>query len=159
MAQQWRIYLQCRRCRRRRFHTLVEKILWSTPVFLPGESHGQRSLGAYSPTIALQRVRHAELCKTPQERAPHWHLKHTQEWEPGPRGGACASQSHHQFPSRTTKNRAWYYKTQWLKMKILAEHLMKTHHIQKWRTMGSRWPCENTAKGQISACQGEVPQK
>ena len=39
---------QCRRCRRHRFG------LWSwkwhpTPVFLPGESHGQRSLAVYSP--------------------------------------------------------------------------------------------------------------
>ena len=37
-----------------RFHTWVRKIPWkrkwqSTPVFLPGESHGQRSLADYSP--------------------------------------------------------------------------------------------------------------
>jgi len=36
------------------FSPWVEKILWrrewqSTPVFLPGESHGQRSLAGYSP--------------------------------------------------------------------------------------------------------------
>ena len=36
------------------FNPCVEKILWrkeqqSTPVFLPGESHGQRSLAGYSP--------------------------------------------------------------------------------------------------------------
>ena len=36
------------------FNPWVEKILWSrkrqpTPVFLPGESHGQRSLAGYSP--------------------------------------------------------------------------------------------------------------
>ena len=44
---------QCRRCRRHRFHPWVGKIPWRragqpTPVFLPGESHGQRSLGGYS---------------------------------------------------------------------------------------------------------------
>ena len=45
---------QYRRCKRRRFDLWVEKILWSaarqsTPVFLPGESHGQRSLADYGP--------------------------------------------------------------------------------------------------------------
>ena len=45
---------QCRRHKRYRFHPWVGKIPWRrawqpTPVFLPGESHGQRSLEAYSP--------------------------------------------------------------------------------------------------------------
>ena len=45
---------QCRRCRRLRFSPWVGKIPWSrkcqhTPVFLPGESHGQSSLEGYSP--------------------------------------------------------------------------------------------------------------
>ena len=45
---------QCRRCRRHRFNPWVGKIPWrkkwqSTPVFLPGESHGQRILAGYSP--------------------------------------------------------------------------------------------------------------
>ena len=44
---------QCR-CQRRRFDTWVGKIPWRrkwqpTPVFLPGESQGQRSLAGYSP--------------------------------------------------------------------------------------------------------------
>ena len=44
---------QCRRQRRPRFDPWVWKIPWrrkwhSTPVFLPGESHGQRSLAGYS---------------------------------------------------------------------------------------------------------------
>ena len=42
---------QCRRCR---FNPWVRKIPWRrkwqpTPVFLPGESHRQRSLAGYSP--------------------------------------------------------------------------------------------------------------
>ena len=42
---------QCRRCKRHRFNTWVRKIPWRmawkhTPVFLPEESHGQRSLAA-----------------------------------------------------------------------------------------------------------------
>ena len=45
---------QCRRWNRRGFDPWVGKIPWSriwqpTPVFLPGESHGQRSLVGYSP--------------------------------------------------------------------------------------------------------------
>ena len=40
---------QCSRCKRRGFHPWVRKIPWKrvwqlTPVFLPGGSHGQRSL-------------------------------------------------------------------------------------------------------------------
>jgi len=54
VAQQERIHLQCRRhCKRRRFDPWVRKIPWRrawqhTPVFLPGESHGQRSLAGCS---------------------------------------------------------------------------------------------------------------
>ena len=45
---------QCRRHRRCRFHLWIRKIPWKrawqpTPVFLPGESHGQRSVVGYSP--------------------------------------------------------------------------------------------------------------
>jgi len=45
---------QCRRLKRSGFDLWVRKIPWrrawqSTPVFLPGESHGQRSLVGYSP--------------------------------------------------------------------------------------------------------------
>ena len=45
---------QCTRYKRSRFDPWVGKIPWrkawqATPVFLPGESHGQRSLAGYSP--------------------------------------------------------------------------------------------------------------
>ena len=45
---------QCRKCKRRGFEPWVGKIPWRrawqhTPVFLPGESHGRRSLAVYSP--------------------------------------------------------------------------------------------------------------
>ena len=45
---------QYRRCKRCRFDPWVGKIPWRrawqpTPVFLPGESHGQRNLVGYSP--------------------------------------------------------------------------------------------------------------
>ena len=44
---------QCRRHKRQGFLPLVGKTSWSrkwqpTPVFLPGKSHGQRSLAGYS---------------------------------------------------------------------------------------------------------------
>ena len=44
---------QCRRCKRRRLDPWVRKIPWRrewlrAPVFLPGESHGQRNLAGYS---------------------------------------------------------------------------------------------------------------
>ena len=45
---------QCRRFKRHRFDPWVRKIPWRRewqliPVFLPGKSHGQRSLVGYSP--------------------------------------------------------------------------------------------------------------
>ena len=45
------IYLQCRKLG---FNPWLRKILWRrewlpTPIFLPGEFHGQRSLVGYSP--------------------------------------------------------------------------------------------------------------
>ena len=45
---------QCRRCQKQEFEPWVGKILWrsgleNTPVFLPGESYGHRSLKVYCP--------------------------------------------------------------------------------------------------------------
>jgi len=45
---------QCKRDKRRRCNPWVRKIPWReawqpTPVFLPGESHGQGSLAGYGP--------------------------------------------------------------------------------------------------------------
>ena len=45
---------QCRRCKRQGFDPWVRKFPWRrawqpTPVFIPGESHGQKSLAGYSP--------------------------------------------------------------------------------------------------------------
>ena len=45
---------RCRRHKRQEFNPWVRKIPWRrawqpTSVFLPGESHGQRSLAGYSP--------------------------------------------------------------------------------------------------------------
>ena len=67
MAQRQIICLQCRRCR---LDPWVRKILWRrkwqpSPVFLPGESHGQRSLGGYSPW-GHKRLEHTLLTKQQQ---------------------------------------------------------------------------------------------
>ena len=56
-----RIY-QYRRCKRRGFDPWVRKILWkrkwkASAVFLPGESHGQRSLAGYSPRVPKSQTR------------------------------------------------------------------------------------------------------
>ena len=45
---------ECRRYKRHKFSPWVGKIPWRrawqpTPVFLPGESHGQRRLAGYNP--------------------------------------------------------------------------------------------------------------
>ena len=47
---------QCRKHKKFRFDPWVKKIPWRracqpTPVFLPGESHGQRSLAGYRPSL------------------------------------------------------------------------------------------------------------
>ena len=54
VAQRWRICWQCGSHKRHGFHPWVWKIPWKrpwqpAPVFLPGESHRQRSLVGYSP--------------------------------------------------------------------------------------------------------------
>ena len=54
-----------------RFDSWVRKIPWrrkwqSTPVFLPGKSHEQRSLAGHSPWVA--RVGHGLVTKPPPPR-------------------------------------------------------------------------------------------
>ena len=54
-----KIHLHCRRCE---FNPWVRKISWnwawqSTPVFLPGKSHGHRNFGGLQ-SLGSQRVRH-----------------------------------------------------------------------------------------------------
>ena len=64
----------CQR-RRHRFHPPVRKIPWRrkwqpTPVFLPGKSHGQRSLAGYSPG-GHKRVGH-DLATKQYENKRYW---------------------------------------------------------------------------------------
>ena len=64
-----RLYF-CLQCGRPGFDPWVRKIPWRrkcqpTPVFLPGESHGQRSLVGYSPRVANSQTRLSDftMCK------------------------------------------------------------------------------------------------
>ena len=55
------------KCRRPGFDPWVGKIPWRrawqpTPVFLPGEAHGQRGLAGYSPWVE-KRYRYKDICK------------------------------------------------------------------------------------------------
>ena len=66
---------QCRRCKRCGFNPWLVKIPWRrtwqlTPVFLPGESHGQRSLVGYSPWGCK------ELDTTEVIPSPRFHICH-----------------------------------------------------------------------------------
>ena len=61
---------QCRRHKRHGFDPWVRKIprrsAWQpTPVFLPGESHGQRSLAGYSP----QHCKESDMTEVTEHRA------------------------------------------------------------------------------------------
>ena len=62
---QWeRICLQCSRCRIRSLacEDPLKRKCQSTPVFMPGKSHGQRSLAGYSPW-GNKRVGHNTVAK------------------------------------------------------------------------------------------------
>ena len=67
---------QCKRLKRHGFNPWIGKITWRsiwhpTPVFLPGESHGQRNLMVYSPCGC--RVRHNLVTKTYIHTHTHTH--------------------------------------------------------------------------------------
>ena len=62
---------QCRRCRRCGLDPWVGKIPWRrkwqpTPVFLPGESHGQKNLADYSPWGHKSQTQPSDSSHTPE---------------------------------------------------------------------------------------------
>ena len=85
------------RCKRRGFNPWVRKIPWRiqwqpTPVFLPRESHGQRSLASYSPWCR-KRIGY-DLATEPQQqpvvRTWYFHC-----WGLGSVPGQGTAKSHH----------------------------------------------------------------
>ena len=63
---------RCRRCKRRRFSPWVGRMPWRrkrqpTLVFLPGKSHGQKSLAGYGP----QGHKESEMTEATQH-SEHW---------------------------------------------------------------------------------------
>ena len=81
VAQWQRLCLQCRSCGRRMFSPWVGKIPWRrawqpTPVFLPGDSHGQRSLVGYNPQGRRVRQDWNDLAHT------HSGAGDTGRWDP-----------------------------------------------------------------------------
>ena len=58
-----------------------------TPVFLPGEFHGHRSLAGYSPSMGSQRVRHNRATNTQRHTRfqQSQSLIHTQTSSPQPK--------------------------------------------------------------------------
>ena len=66
----------CLQCRRPGFHPWVRKIPWEwewppTPVFLPGKSHGQRSLAVCSPWSSKDWATNTLTCWTKVLCMPH----------------------------------------------------------------------------------------
>ena len=64
---------QCRRCKKHGFNPWIRKVPWrrkwqSTPLFLPGKYHGQRSLAGYSPGVTQNRTQLKRLSMHAQEQ-------------------------------------------------------------------------------------------
>ena len=78
---------QCKRCKRYRFSLWVGQIPWRrewlpTPVFLPGESHGQRSLMGCSPWSRTELTRPKGLSRRAgQERSFGGKHKFQESWQ------------------------------------------------------------------------------
>ena len=79
----------CRRCKVREFNPWVRNIPWRrkwqpTPVFMPGESHGQRSPVGYSPWGRKE--------SDMNERLTHIY------YESNIRRGTVVNESHYPYP-------------------------------------------------------------
>ena len=72
---------QCRRGKRHQFHPWVGEIPWRrawqpTPVFLPGKSHGQRSLAA-----TVHRVRQSDTTEVISHTCNHRQKDHILDFD------------------------------------------------------------------------------
>ena len=70
---------QCRRCKRCWFDLCIRKIPWRTkwsctPLFMPGESHGQDSLAGYSPWGCKESDTNDLAYTHKKEYTMHWQI-------------------------------------------------------------------------------------
>ena len=137
---------QCSRCR---FDPWVGKIPWSrkwlpAPVFLPGKSHGQRSLAGYSPKGCKESdmTKHKEvspifLCPwmetriydtfphtCPHSRSKDWFQGRSRELKAGLPWALCLSRSH------TPEEMAWPLPAK--RTQQWCERLPESHHLCPW---------------------------
>ena len=103
---------QCRRCRRCGFDPWIRKIPWRrkwqpAPVFLPGESHGQRSLVGYMGSQESDTTEHVHA---------HYSTARSEDVE------ACVLRNH-----RTEKPDVKEYFSQWPKWRDISQ---SHHHLQ-----------------------------
>ena len=112
MVQQQRICLRCRKCG---FDPWVRKIPWrrawqSTPVFLPGESLGQRCLAGFSP----QCCEESDMTEvTLQARTPWMMLDFLNSLHTlPPQGQPSASAGKFYLHKRYVKLRAFHFQVQ-----------------------------------------------
>ena len=102
-------------CRRWRFDPWVRKIPWKrkwqpTPIFLPGKSHGQRSLAGYSPW-GYWRVKYNLATKQPQ--LLKWELPPWPSFMKGPQPicDYVSKEEHNRVPTATGRpysGRLWH---------------------------------------------------
>ena len=64
----------------------MEKAMATTPVFLPGESHGQQSLASYSPWVykesdTPERLNtHTQTHRLKKDTSENWQREGSSEW-------------------------------------------------------------------------------
>ena len=98
----------CRRCRRCGFNPWVRKIPWRrkqqiTPLFLPGKSHGLRSLGAT--VMGSQRIGHDFLEGSLPLCLGSPGLLEWRWWEPGSSSGESSEKGYDDFSVSLNSNR------------------------------------------------------
>ena len=113
--------------RRRGFDPWVGKIPWRrkwkpTPLFLPGESHGQRSLVGYSHRVAKTWISHGCTCVPHPE--PPSHLPPHPIPQGHPSAPALSTLSHASNQDWLSISHMVIYMFQWYSLKSSHPHLL-----------------------------------